>query len=59
LRPKRRAWIQVVKGGVSVQGQQLQTGDGFAVWDEAEIKVVGRGDSEVMVFDLPNVGFDS
>ena len=59
LRPQRRAWIQIVKGRVSVQGQQLETGDGVAVWDEADIEVVGRDDSEIMVFDLPNVGFDS
>jgi len=59
LRPTRRAWIQVVKGGVSVQREQLQTGDGVAVWDEADIEVVGRDDSEIMVFDLPNVGFES
>jgi hypothetical protein len=51
----RRAWVQVARGEVVVNGETLREGDGAAIESEGETKVSveGRGDgSEVLVFDL-------
>jgi quercetin 2,3-dioxygenase len=52
LAPGRRAWVQVAKGAVAVDGQELAEGDGAAVEGEARVTVEGRDASEVLVFDL-------
>jgi hypothetical protein len=50
----RVAWVQVARGEVSVNGKDLRAGDGLAAVDEAalEIRGVGSGDADVLVFDL-------
>ncbi|MGA9996363.1 MAG: pirin family protein [Pyrinomonadaceae bacterium] len=52
LRPARKAWLQVARGAVEVNGQLLKQGDGAAVSDEESLKIVGRGASEILLFDL-------
>jgi redox-sensitive bicupin YhaK (pirin superfamily) len=52
LPPGRHAWIQVARGGITVNGQALDEGDGAAVSDEVELDVDATADSEVLVFDL-------
>ncbi|MEO5881118.1 MAG: quercetin 2,3-dioxygenase, partial [Caldimonas sp.] len=52
LDPKRRAWVQVVRGTLAVNGQALAAGDAVGLQDEAALEI-GRGeDAEVLVFDL-------
>ena len=41
---KRRVWIQVVKGEVTINGTKATTSDGLAIWDEQAISV--HADSE-------------
>jgi redox-sensitive bicupin YhaK (pirin superfamily) len=48
----RHAWIQVARGGVRLNGTELQAGDGAAISDEREIRVQSREPSEVLLFDL-------
>jgi hypothetical protein len=51
----RRAWVQVARGGVTVNGVALDEGDGVAIEQESQITVEGRKGSqegEVLVFDL-------
>jgi redox-sensitive bicupin YhaK (pirin superfamily) len=51
----RRAWVQVARGAVTVNGAALAEGDGAAVDEESTVVVEGREtskDSEVLVFDL-------
>jgi len=51
----RRAWVQVARGGVTVNGVALGEGDGVAIEEESQITVEGREGSreaEVLVFDL-------
>jgi hypothetical protein len=51
----RRAWVQVARGGVTVNGVALGEGDGAALEQEAQVTVEGREGSqegEVLVFDL-------
>lgn len=54
LQPGRHAWVQVAGGGVMVNGAALETGDGVAISDEAEVVVSGSGSGagEILLFDL-------
>jgi redox-sensitive bicupin YhaK (pirin superfamily) len=52
LDPKRKAWVQVVRGQVVVNGQPLGTGDAVGLENEAMLKIGGGRDAEVLVFDL-------
>ncbi|MDR6289965.1 MULTISPECIES: pirin family protein [Inquilinus] len=54
LQPGRKAWLQVVRGAVELNGRRLDAGDGAAVEDEAAVTITGRAaDSEILLFDLP------
>jgi len=53
LKPGRRAWVQVVRGRVEVNGVAAQVGDGVALSDEASVAVKASSDAEILVFDLP------
>jgi redox-sensitive bicupin YhaK (pirin superfamily) len=48
----RHAWLQVLRGRVSLNGQELQTSDGAAVSDEGLLTIHAAGPAEVMLFDL-------
>lgn len=49
----RYAWIQVARGAVNVNGQELKAGDGAAVAQEKKLQITGEADkSEVLLFDL-------
>jgi hypothetical protein len=52
LRPNRHAWLQVLRGSVSLNGHQLRAGDGAAVSEENQLRVVAAESAEVMLFDL-------
>lgn len=54
LGQERHAWVQVVRGTVSVNGDTLQGGDAAALSKEADLKLtaVGTETSEVLLFDL-------
>jgi redox-sensitive bicupin YhaK (pirin superfamily) len=48
----RHAWLQVLRGSVSVNGTLLETSDGLAVSDERSLTIVGERSAEAMLFDL-------
>jgi quercetin 2,3-dioxygenase len=48
----RRAWLQVAKGEVVLDGQVLKAGDAAAITDQAQIAVKSNAPSEVLLFDL-------
>ena len=54
LAPERHAWVQVLRGQATLNGQPLEEGDGAALTGERDVSVSGgpRG-GEVLVFDLP------
>ena len=52
LAPNRYAWLQVLRGGVQLNGHSLTTSDGAALSDERELTILGQSDAEVMLFDL-------
>ena len=48
----RKAWLQVAKGEVALDGQVLKAGDAAAITDQASIAVRSKEASEVLLFDL-------
>ncbi len=52
LNPARKAYVHLVRGELSVNGQALKTGDAVAVRDESQLVLDQARDAEVLVFDL-------
>jgi redox-sensitive bicupin YhaK (pirin superfamily) len=52
LAADRHAWIQVARGAITVNGKELNQGDGAAVSAESAITISAREESEVLLFDL-------
>lgn len=52
LAPGRKAYVHVVKGAITANGQRLGGGDALALADEAEVTLADAADAEVLVFDL-------
>jgi len=54
IAPGRAAWIQVVRGNVTLNGQELAEGDAAALTDETEARLTGVGSTggEILLFDL-------
>jgi quercetin 2,3-dioxygenase len=52
LRAGRHAWVQIARGGVTLNGVELKAGDGAAITEEEEIRVSAKESSEVLLFDL-------
>ncbi|HKQ05950.1 MAG TPA: pirin family protein [Blastocatellia bacterium] len=48
----RHAWIQVVKGAVSVNRTTLRAGDGAAISEETALNIRASEDAEILLFDL-------
>jgi redox-sensitive bicupin YhaK (pirin superfamily) len=49
----RRAWLQVARGSLSVNGMQLSAGDGARTTGPAQLALQDGADAEVLLFDLP------
>ena len=52
LKPERHAWVQVARGGVKLNGEELAEGDGAAISEEKAIELAGVKDAELLLFDL-------
>ena len=52
LRPGRAAWVQLIKGRIAVNGEELEAGDALAAAEEPALKIQARKDSEFLLFDL-------
>ncbi|OYX57239.1 MAG: quercetin 2,3-dioxygenase [Comamonadaceae bacterium 32-67-11] len=52
LDPKRKAYVHVVRGAISVNGSALQGGDAALLATESTLKLSHGHDAEVLVFDL-------
>jgi redox-sensitive bicupin YhaK (pirin superfamily) len=48
----RYGWLQVLRGGVTLNGESLETGDGAAASEESLLTIAATSDAEVMLFDL-------
>ncbi len=53
LKPARHAWLQVVKGKLELNGENLGVSDGAAVSDETSLRIKSLEDeTEFLLFDL-------
>ena len=52
LDPTRKAYVHVVRGSVSVNGQALHSGDALRLDNESRLSIAHGVDAEVLVFDL-------
>jgi redox-sensitive bicupin YhaK (pirin superfamily) len=52
LNDDRHAWVQVVRGALTLNGQPLWQGDGAAVSAEPALRLIGLESTEVLLFDL-------
>jgi redox-sensitive bicupin YhaK (pirin superfamily) len=53
LAPARYAWIQAVKGNISLNGQTLAAGDAAALTDEPALSFEGmKAGGEFLLFDF-------
>lgn len=48
----RHAWLQVLRGSVTLNGVELKTSDGAAVSEEGSLSIHADEDAEIMLFDL-------
>ena len=52
LRPGRAAWLQLLRGAVSLNGQSLDPSDGVAITEESQWTIQASSPAEVLLFDL-------
>lgn len=52
LKPQRHAWVQVVRGAITLNGVPLNTSDGAAISEETEVAIAATQDAEILLFDL-------
>jgi redox-sensitive bicupin YhaK (pirin superfamily) len=48
----RGAWLQVVSGSLSLDGNELTKGDGAAISDEAKLSLQANENAHLLLFDL-------
>jgi redox-sensitive bicupin YhaK (pirin superfamily) len=48
----RNGWVQIARGSVLLNGNQLYPGDGVAIDGRAEIALTGTSAAEVLLFDM-------
>jgi hypothetical protein len=49
----RRAWLQVARGAVALNGIEVAAGDGAAIEAESVLVIEGKQAAELLLFDLP------
>ena len=52
LAPDRHAWVHVARGSVALGELHLAEGGGAAISDEVRVELQGKGDAEVLLFDM-------
>lgn len=52
LAPKRHAWVQVARGTIKLNGQEMKAGDGAAISNENAVTCKAEEAAEVLLFDL-------
>jgi redox-sensitive bicupin YhaK (pirin superfamily) len=50
FRPNRYGWLQVARGFITLNGEELRAGDGAAIEKESQVTITGDG--EALLFDL-------
>lgn len=53
LAPGRRAYLHVVSGDLTLNGEKLSGGDGAKITDETALAIAAVSEAEMLLFDLP------
>jgi redox-sensitive bicupin YhaK (pirin superfamily) len=48
----QEAWVQVIRGDVTVNGEMLRAGDGATLSDESAVELASKTEAELLVCDL-------
>lgn len=48
----RLVWVQVARGSIKLNGEQLRPGDGAAVTEDAQVTIEATSQAEVLLFDM-------
>ncbi len=51
--PTRKGWLHVALGSLNLDGIEFGSGDGAAIEEESPLRLEGRDDAELVLFDLP------
>jgi quercetin 2,3-dioxygenase len=54
LAPGRLAYVQVARGGITLNGQSMRQGDGARIAEETRLEFTAAEDAEILLFDLPS-----
>jgi redox-sensitive bicupin YhaK (pirin superfamily) len=52
LKPGRHAWVQVATGKITLNGHELNAGDGAEISDEKSLTLTGKEPGDALLFDL-------
>jgi redox-sensitive bicupin YhaK (pirin superfamily) len=52
IKANRGAWIQVLRGELSIEDSRLAAGDGASTSGETELSITANNQSEILLFDL-------
>ncbi len=52
LAPSRHAWLHLAEGEITLNGRNLQAGDGAAISNEESLRLQAAAPSQVLLFDL-------
>ena len=55
LEPDRHIYLVVSKGSVNINALQANERDGVRIIDAQNLNFIFRGDSELIILDLPNI----
>ena len=53
MAPTRYGWLQVARGALDLNGEQIAQGDGAVIVGESDLELVAPEPSEILLFDLP------
>jgi redox-sensitive bicupin YhaK (pirin superfamily) len=52
LQPNRYAWLQIAQGVVTLNGEELRSGDGVQLSGEEKLSITTNTGGEILLFDL-------
>lgn len=52
LKKGRKAWVQIIKGSINLNGHSMKAGDGAAIFDEKKINATSIESATFLLFDL-------
>ncbi len=51
--PKNGLYAFIIDGDAKIEGQKLNTRDGFGIWDKNEISIEAKANSKILLMDVP------